>query len=204
MSAAGKIKVLGLVGSLRAASLNADLFEAARGLLPADAGLSRWSSLADLPHYNEDLDVPGAEPSAAIELRDAVAEADVLLFVTPEYNGGIPSALKNAVDWISRPAGAGAVKGKPAAVTGASTGSFGGVWAQAELRKTLGIAGARVVDAEFAVAKAGEAFVRIGDAVNLVDGEAIGGLEDLLESLVAEGRTNSAAPVFSDGDLVVA
>lgn len=204
MRAVGKIKVLGLVGSLRAASLNADLFEAARGLLPADAELARWSSLAELPHYNEDLDVAGAEPPAAIDLRAAVAEADVLLFVTPEYNGGIPSALKNAVDWISRPAGAGAVKGKPAAVTGASTGSFGGVWAQAELRKSLGIAGARVVDAEFAVAKAGEAFVRIGDAVTLVDGEAIGGLEDLLESLVAEGRTNAAAPVLSDGDLMVA
>lgn len=204
MRAVGKIKVLGLVGSLRAASLNADLFEAARGLLPADAELARWSSLAELPHYNEDLDVAGAEPPAAIDLRAAVAEADVLLFVTPEYNGGIPSALKNAVDWISRPAGAGAVKGKPAAVTGASTGSFGGVWAQAELRKTLGIAGARVVDAELAVAKAGEAFVRIGDVVTLVDGEAIGGLEDLLESLVAEGRTNAAAPVLSDGDLMVA
>lgn len=188
MSAAEKLKVLGFVGSLRAASLNADLFQVAGALLPRDAEMTRWNSLAELPHYSEDLDVAGAEPPAAIDLRSAVDGAAALVFVTPEYNGGVPSALKNVVDWISRPAGAGAVKGKPVAVIGASTGGFGGVWAQAELRKSLGIAGARVLDTEFAVPRAAEAFESRDSTITLADGEMGDRLRDLLEALVAEGR----------------
>ncbi len=82
------------------------------------------------------------------ELRELIAEADGLIFATPEYNSSIPGVLKNAIDWASRPRATTPLAGKPAAVMGATTGQFGAVWAQAELRKVLGSTGARVVDAE--------------------------------------------------------
>ena len=77
-----------------------------------------------------------------------MADADAVLIVTPEYNGSIPGALKNALDWGSRPRETAVFRGKPVAVIGASTGSFGGIWAHAETRKILGLMGSRVVDAE--------------------------------------------------------
>ena len=80
-------------------------------------------------------------------LRAAAAEADAALVVTPEYNGSIPAVVKNAIDWLSRPFGDGALKGKPLAVIGGSMGQYGGVWAHDETRKSFGIAGARVVEA---------------------------------------------------------
>src|SRR5206468_2273718 len=80
-------------------------------------------------------------PPAAAALRDAIAGADAVVFATPEYNSSIPGQLKNAVDWASRPFRSGALWGKPVVVIGASSGMYGGVWAQAELRKALGTAG---------------------------------------------------------------
>ncbi|ETB32074.1 FMN reductase [Mycobacterium avium subsp. hominissuis 10-4249] len=79
-------------------------------------------------------------------LRAAAADADAALVVTPEYNGSIPAVIKNAIDWLSRPFGDGALKGKPLAVIGGSFGQYGGVWAHDETRKSFGIAGARVVE----------------------------------------------------------
>ena len=79
-------------------------------------------------------------PSVAA-LRTAAADADAALVVTPEYNGSIPGVLKNAIDWLSRPFGNGALKGKPLAVVGAALGQYGGVWAHDETRKSFGIAG---------------------------------------------------------------
>jgi NAD(P)H-dependent FMN reductase len=83
----------------------------------------------------------------ASALRGAVAEVDAILAVTPEYNGTIPGALKNAIDWLSRPYRRNALSAKPLAVVGASMGQYGGVWACDEARKSFGIAGANVVDA---------------------------------------------------------
>ena len=103
-------------------------------------------------------------PRAVAELRQAIADADGLLFATPEYNSSIPGVLKNAIDWVSRPRAETPLQGKPAAVIGASTGSFGAVWAQAELRKVLGSTGARVVDLDLPVARAHEAFHTRRDA----------------------------------------
>lgn len=192
MAATGHIKVLGIVGSLRGGSHNARLMEVARAALPADAELGLWRELRDLPHYDEDIDA--GDPGAAAEsLRAAIAEADVVLLATPEYNGTIPGALKNAVDWASRPAGDGALKGKPAAVIGASPGQFGGVWAQADLRRSLGIAGARVVDVEFAVPRSSEALIERGGQPQLADPQSLAALAELLETLVEEGRKNRAA-----------
>jgi len=140
-----EIKVLVLVGSLRAASINRQLAELAVETAPDGVDLQVFDRLAEVPFYNEDIDTADApEPAAA--LRAAAVEADAALLVTPEYNATIPAVLKNAIDWLSRPYGSGALTGKPAAVIGAAHGRYGGVWAHDETRKSLGVAGPRVVE----------------------------------------------------------
>ena len=138
--------ILVLVGSLRAASTNRQLADAAIESAGATATFTVFDRLAELPFYNEDVDVEGSVPEAAASFRAAVAAADALLVLTPEHNGTIPAVLKNAIDWSSRPFGAGAITGKPVAVIGSAYGQFGGVWAQDEARKSFGIAGANVLD----------------------------------------------------------
>src|SRR3954453_6412675 len=139
------IKVLVLLGSLRAGSINRQLAELAAEAAPEEVSLQLFERLGELPFYNEDIDNEGvAEPVVA--LRAAAADADAALIVTPEYNGSIPGVLKNAIDWLSRPFGDGALKGKLVAVVGAARGQYGGVWAHDETRKSFGIAGVRVVD----------------------------------------------------------
>lgn len=139
------INVLVLLGSLRAASVNRQLAELAVESAPDGVRLQVFDRLGELPFYNEDIDNDAvAEPVTA--LRAAAAEADATLVVTPEYNGSIPGVLKNAIDWLSRPYGNGALKDKPLAVVGAALGQYGGVWAHDETRKSFGIAGPRVVE----------------------------------------------------------
>jgi NAD(P)H-dependent FMN reductase len=139
------IKILVLLGSLRAASVNRQLAELASESAPDGVTLQLFDRLGELPFYNEDIDGDNvAEPVRA--LRQVAAEADAALVVTPEYNGSIPGVLKNAIDWLSRPFGNGALKGKPAAVIGGSFGQYGGVWAHDETRKTFGFAGPRIVE----------------------------------------------------------
>ena len=154
------MRVLGISGSLRAGSHNSKLLRAAGEALPAGAELEIWEGLRDVPPYDADEDVEPA-PEAVAELRDAIAEADAVLIATPEYNSSIPGALKNALDWASRPLATNVFRNKPVAVVGATTGSFGAVWAQAELRKVLGAMGARVVkdkELEVGLPKAQDAF----------------------------------------------
>jgi NAD(P)H-dependent FMN reductase len=105
-----------------------------------------FEGLADVPFYNEDIDVEGGVPAAAAKLREAASGADAFLLFSPEYNGTIPAVLKNAIDWLSRPYGAGAFGGKPVAVVGTAFGQYGGVWAQDEARKAVGIAGGKVLE----------------------------------------------------------
>jgi chromate reductase, NAD(P)H dehydrogenase (quinone) len=112
-----------------------------------------------MPAYNEDLD-GFSTPVAVAELRRTLACADAVLIATPEYNASIPGALKNALDWASRPFPDNCLSGKQAAVIGAGTSLFGAVWAQAELRKVLESIGAAVLDAELAVPMADAAFGR--------------------------------------------
>jgi NAD(P)H-dependent FMN reductase len=139
------IKVLVLLGSLRAASVNRQLAELAVESAPDGVSLRLFDRLGELPFYNEDIDnADVVEPVTA--LREAAADADAALVVTPEYNGSIPGVLKNAIDWVSRPYGASALKDKPLAVVGAALGQYGGVWAHDETRKSFGIAGSRVVE----------------------------------------------------------
>ncbi|CAL9353120.1 MULTISPECIES: NAD(P)H-dependent oxidoreductase [unclassified Streptomyces] len=140
------VRILALVGSLRAGSHNRQLAEAAVKLAPAGAEIALHEGLAEIPFYNEDIDVEGGVPAAAARLREAAAGADALLLFTPEYNGTIPAVLKNAIDWLSRPFGAGAIGGKPVVVVGTAFGQYGGVWAQDEARKAVGIAGGKVVE----------------------------------------------------------
>lgn len=183
------LTVLGVTGSLRAKSNSSLLLAAASRELPGDAELVPWNGLATLPHYNQDVDDAG-EPLAVAGLRRVIAAADAVLFVTPEYNGTIPGVLKNAVDWASRPRGSAVLLGKPVAAISSSSGQFGGVWAQADLRRSLGIAGARVLDTEFAVVRADTAF---GEDGELLDDAARAALRELLEGLVAEARQNLVA-----------
>lgn len=133
-----------LLGSLRTASVNRQLAELAIGVAPDGMVVELFERLGELPFYCEDIDNEGVvEPVRA--LRNEAARADAVLVVTPEYNASIPAVLKNAIDWLSRPYGNGALKGKPLAVIGASMGSYGGMWAHDETRKSFAIAGSRVV-----------------------------------------------------------
>lgn len=144
-------KILALVGSLRAASINRQIAELAGVVAADDVAVTIFEGLGELPFYNEEIDdamntgAPSLAPVAA--LRAAAADADAALVVTPEYNGSYPAVIKNAIDWLSRPFGDSALKGKPLAVIGGSFGQYGGVWAHDDTRKSFGIAGARVVEA---------------------------------------------------------
>jgi NAD(P)H-dependent FMN reductase len=138
-------RILALVGSLRAGSYNQQLAEAAVKYAPDGVDVDFFDDLAHVAFYNEDIDRPG-EVATADRLRVEVETADALLLVTPEYNGTIPASLKNAIDWLSRPFGAGAISGKPLAVIGVSNGRYGGVWAHDDARKVARIAGARILD----------------------------------------------------------
>jgi chromate reductase len=122
-----------------------------------------------------------------VRLRADIAAADALLFATPEYNSSIPGGLKNALDWASRPYATNVLRHKPAAVVGASTGFFGAVWAQAELRRVLETCGARVLDRQLPLARAFEAFAPDG---SLADPALAAALRDILVELLRLVRTS--------------
>ena len=176
------MKVLGLSGSLRDASYNTMLLRAAAELLPQDVELELWAGLKTIPPYDEDDDVEPA-PAPVAELRAAIAGADAVLIATPEYNASIPGVLKNALDWVSRPLRSNPLRNKPAVVIGASTGAFGAVWAQAELRKVLGTIGARVLEGDVAV---GHAPTRFDEEGRLTDEQLLEQLQEVVSSLVQE------------------
>ena len=125
--------------------------------------------------------VPG--PVTVDAFRELVRESDAVFFATPEFNSSVPGALKNALDWASRPFPGNALRAKPAAVIGASTGLFGAVWAQAEVRKVLKTSGAHVLESELPVGMADAAFAEDG---GLADPDLAARLEDLLSDLARE------------------
>jgi NAD(P)H-dependent FMN reductase len=181
-----EIKILALVGSLRSASINRQIAELAAAVAPEGVNVTIFEGLAELPFYNEEIDdamtagVPELAPVAA--LRAAAAEADAALVVTPEYNGSIPAVIKNAIDWLSRPFGDGALKDKPLAVIGGSFGQYGGVWAHDETRKSFGIAGARVVDG----LKLSVPFRELDGKAPAEDAELVANVRDVVGKLAAE------------------
>jgi chromate reductase len=175
------MKILGISGSLRAASYNTALLQAAAELVPAGVTVELYQDLEALPPYNEDRDTD-QPPAEVARLRREIEAADAVLFSTPEYNGTMPGQMKQAVDWASRPHGHdAALWGKPVAAIGASVTDYGAMWAQDHLRKALGLAGARVLGTELAVANAPERFDAEG---RLTEPETRERLAELLESLV--------------------
>ena len=182
--------VLGLCGSLRRGSYNRRLLAAAAAELPRGVSLEVLEGLADIPPYNQD-DEDDATPEAVEALRDAITAADAVLIATPEYNASVPGQLKNALDWASRPFPHNALRGKPVAVVGASTGLFGAIWAQAELRKVLKAIGAHVVEGELPVGRAHDAFADDG---GLDDPNLRSALAALVEQLLGEVRTRIDQP----------
>jgi chromate reductase, NAD(P)H dehydrogenase (quinone) len=185
------LRILAVSGSLRAGSHNTSLLRAAADAAPAGVEVDLFdpAGIADLPLYDQDLDA-GDVPASVTRLREAWAAADAILFATPEFNGSVPGGLKNAVDWASRPRLEAALTGKTVAVVGASPGQFGAMWAQADLRKILGIAGARVVGDELPVTRVHEKLIADG---RLLDAELGERLRLLLGTLAAEAAPVSAA-----------
>jgi len=185
-------RILGISGSLRRDSHNTNLLRAAAEVAGPDVELELYDGLKEVPPYDEDDDVH-LRPSSVARLNAAIADADAVLFSTPEYNSSIPGQLKNAVDWISRPIATNALRNKPVAVVGASTGAFGAVWAQAELRKVLAALGARVLDVELPVPHAHTCFEDGG----LTDDEIRARLAEAVESLGAEVGRREGAEVLA-------
>ena len=180
---------MGRGGGLRHDSNNTALLRALRGEAPSGIEVEVWDGLKEIPPYDADDDVvPG--PAAVEAFRSLVREADAVFFSTPEYNSSIPGALKNALDWASRPLATNAFRNKPVAVIGSSAGAFGGVWAAAELRKVLGAMGARVTEVELAVGHAQE---KLDDHGKLADEDVRDGLREALETLLAEASPALAA-----------
>jgi chromate reductase len=174
------MRILAISGSLRTGSYNTALLRALREEAPEGVEVDIWQGLKVIPPYDHDDDlVPG--PEAVEAFRELFRESDAVFFSTPEYNSSIPGALKNALDWASRPVATNVFRNKPVAVVSASAGAFGGVWAAAELRKVLGAMGSRVTEAELAVGHAHEKF---DDSGFLADDTVREGLRDSLGTLV--------------------
>ena len=185
-------RILGISGSLRRDSHNTSLLRAAVEVAGPDIELELYDGLKVIPPYDEDDDVHPRVVSVA-RLNAAIANADAVLFATPEYNASIPGQLKNAIDWISRPVATNVLRNKPVAVVGASTGAFGAVWAQAELRKVLAALGARVLDVELPVPHAHTGFEQGG----LTDDEIRANLAEAVEALAAEIRGRERVKVVA-------
>jgi len=177
------IRILGISGSLRRDSHNTSLLRAATEAAGPDIELELYEGLKQIPPYDEDDDIH-PRPASVARLNEAIANADAVLFATPEYNSSIPGQLKNAIDWVSRPVATNVLRNKPVAVVGASTGGFGAVWAQAELRKVLATLGTRVLDVELPVPHAHTRF----EQGALTDEEIRASLAEMLEALAAEVR----------------
>jgi chromate reductase len=186
------MRILAISGSLRAASHNTALLRAAAELAPDGVEVQQFEGLDRLPHYNEDHDTDDPHP-AVQQLREHIAGTDLVLISTPEYNGSMPGHLKTAVDWASRPFGPGSsLWGKPVAVIGASVTDYGAVWAQDHLRKSLGLAGARVLDLELAVPKAADQFGPDGE---LTDPDTRDRLAEMMDGLAAHFESTAKVTV---------
>jgi chromate reductase, NAD(P)H dehydrogenase (quinone) len=185
------VRILGISGSLRRGSYNTMLLYAAGEAVEKESvEFAEYDGLKAIPPYDEE-DNGVSPPEGVVRFREAIAGADGLLFATPEYNSSIPGQLKNAIDWVSRPLDTSPLRNKPVAVIGASTGMFGAVWAQAELRKVLAATGARVVDGEVPV---GHAHTRFDETGRLDDEGIREQLDTIAKNLVAEFRPAELVP----------
>ena len=182
------MRILAISGSLRSGSHNGALLRAAAEEAPRGVEIELWDGLREIPPFDQDDDI---EPPPTVKaFRDKIRDADAVIFSTPEYNSSLPGALKNALDWASRPVATNVFRNKPVAVLGTSAGAFGAVWAQAELRKVLAAMGARVADVELAVGHAHEKFDETG---TLIDGTVRQELHDAVTTLVELTRESASA-----------
>lgn len=146
------MKVLAIYGSLREGSFSSRLAAAAAGLAPNGVEVELYSGLDSIPGFNGDLE-PDRTPPSVEDLRQRLEASDAVLIVTPEYNANVPGALKNAIDWASRPHGDSALAGLPAAIISSSPAPFGGLWANQQVRKSFTITGTPTVEREVAIGK---------------------------------------------------
>jgi NAD(P)H-dependent FMN reductase len=180
-------RLIGLSGSLRQASYNTALLRSAAGLMPEGSELV-VETIRGIPLYDGDLEVAEGIPEKVAALKEAIAAADGLLLVTPEYNNSIPGVFKNAIDWLSRPdADIKRVFGnKPVAVIGASPGGFGTILSQNAWLPVL-----RTLKADFwssgrlMVSRAGTVFNQDG---TLIDHKIEDQLRKFLEGFVVFAR----------------
>jgi chromate reductase len=180
------MQLLAISGSLRRGSYNSALLRAAGAALPSWIEYRSLQGLGRLPAYNEDLE---PAPLTVVVFRRALAQADAVLFATPEYNSSVPGVLKNALDWASRPFETNPLREKPVAVIGASQGAFGAIWAQAELRKVLMTIGARVDERELVVPHVQHAFTAEG---TLRDPGVDAALREIIKQLLETTRHRAA------------
>lgn len=173
-------KVLGISGSLRAGSYNRKLLVAAQEQAPDNVTIDIFD-LQDIPPYDPDREAQG-DPEPVREFKERVRKADALMISTPEYNYGVPGMLKNAIDWLSRPAADGVkvLSGKPIALMGATTGNFGTVRAQMMLRQVFLYTRSHVMlEPEVTVFKVKDRF----DGDRLTDEPTRNFLRDMVEGL---------------------
>lgn len=172
-------KVGYFVGSLSKESINRTLSKALIRLAPDDLEFTEIE-IGDLPLYNRDLDED--YPTSALALKDAIAASDAVLFITPEYNRAIPGALKNAIDWASRPWGQNSFDHIPAGVIGASIGAIGTALAQQSLRAVLTFCNARQMTSP-------EAYIHFSPDVFSDDGDVlVDSTKEFLTSYMQEFR----------------
>ncbi len=180
----GKVKILGISGSLRKQSFNTSTLRAAKSLAPEGSTIEIFD-IAGIPIYNQDEEMN--PPQRVTEFKKAIRDSDAILFVTPEYNYSIPGPLKNAIDWASRPYGDSAWNGKPVAVMSASVGIFGGARAQYHLRQSFVFLNMMAVtQPEVAIPTAQSKFDADG---NLTDEMSKKLIKQLLENLVSLAKT---------------
>jgi len=178
------MRVLVIHGSLRRDAFTTRLSRAAAGLAQEGLELDLYDGLEGIPGFNQDLE-PDV-PATVEDLRKHLDSADALLVVTPEYNASAPGALKNAIDWASRPHGESALAGKPAAIISASPMPFGGIWANQQIRKAFTITGTPTVEREVAIGKIDEKLAEDDSLNDSATQELVKTLLLELEELVGE------------------
>jgi chromate reductase len=155
------MKIIGIPGSLRRASINRKLLHVMSGLAPPGVTIE-VHDLLDVPPFNEDVEAEGVPPAVQV-LRDAVAGAQGVLIATPEYNAGVPGVLKNGLDWLSRPPRKSVLDGKPIGIVGASPGILGTARAQPQLRQMFVFTNSPVMmQPEIFVTSASQKFDELG------------------------------------------
>ena len=171
--------ILGISGSLRTDSLHTELLRLAAEELPGTSRLEIWGGLREIPPY--DADDESDIPAAVQDLVEALEAADAVVFSSPEYNGSVPGQLKNAIDWVSRKAVGLPLRGNPVLVIGGSPGQFGALWGHADLRKVLGVAGAKPVDGELSIPRLDHALTSPSDELRADLRTVLGGLVEVVE-----------------------